>query len=993
MSAASPALDPGAERLAAALLALVPASRATAALDEIEAAYDEVMPGGGSGRRRRIGELIAELEAAGFLVPSRKLDRREAPALPTFVRLELVRPTGRACPEARTFPWRPELRWAADLGITSGEFETLRLVHEFLRRGGARRIEVPAAERSLDIFGHEKELDRIRATRLWRDDRLSFALLRCRRVAAPFSYRLVGEGSWLLVAENEATSYSLAEAIGPASQVGAVAFGGGGLFRKSVEWAVEFPAATGRPPIEAIRYIGDLDAEGLRIPIAASAAAEALGLPPVRPAVGLYSRMLRDGLRETRPPLDPELAVDLAAWFPPPLAREVSDVLVGGARIAQEKVGLEWLTGDRRWQTSAGLGAGRRGAPRVSRPTRAAAAGETAGEADARWAPEVAPPDPTPAGGSATGRAGSVSVSATRNNLLGDPLLDWLELYGAAAGFVRDDEQAGYDARFDFRRFVTEQGARFEAGILAALERDTPLTRVARPSGAAERDAAAVATLEALRRGDPLVAGAVLVDAAAGMYGIVDLLVRSDVLAERWPEALGPAAAGTPAPRLGEAARHYRVVEIKFHRMSVLADGGLAGEADVLPFAGQAWLHNESLGRLQGYRPEAAYLLGRGWSSTTGADRGNDAFERLARVDAERDWHGVPLGELALDAVAWARRLREDGASWSVLPTPSVTELYPHAGHHDDTPWHAAKAAIARELAELTLLPRMNPRRRADAFAAGIARWDDPRLDAKVVGLAGRDALLFEAVRAANMSAVPVVLPEHIGDVAEPWRDPAPVEFYVDLETVSDLDDDFEALPDAGGQPLVFQIGCGHLDRAGTWRFAQCTVTALDPASERPAIDAWFAHMASVCAEHGVELGAARVIHWSPAETAWIDGGEAGLVAARRRHPEAAWPAVPWLDLLNVVMRAEPVTMTGAFGFGLKAVTRAMQAAGLVATAWGDGPPDGLGAMVGAWRAAKEAAERGVPLADVSLMDEIAGYNEVDCRAMADVLGWLRRNR
>jgi hypothetical protein len=41
--------------------------------------------------------------------------------------------------------------------------------------------------------------------------------------------------------------------------------------------------------------------------------------------------------------------------------------------------------------------------------------------------------------------------------------------------------------------------------------------------------------------------------------------------------------------------------------------------------------------------------------------------------------------------------------------------------------------------------------------------------------------------------------------------------------------------------------------------------------------------------------------------------------------------------------------VTGAFGFGLKAIARAMAAQGLIETTWEDGPADGLGAMVGAW--------------------------------------------
>jgi predicted RecB family nuclease len=49
--------------------------------------------------------------------------------------------------------------------------------------------------------------------------------------------------------------------------------------------------------------------------------------------------------------------------------------------------------------------------------------------------------------------------------------------------------------------------------------------------------------------------------------------------------------------------------------------------------------------------------------------------------------------------------------------------------------------------------------------------------------------------------------------------------------------------------------------------------------------------------------------------------------------------------------------------------------------------------MVGIWSAARECSDKGIRLFEHSLVQEIASYNEIDCRAMAEVLGWLRRNR
>lgn len=87
------------------------------------------------------------------------------------------------------------------------------------------------------------------------------------------------------------------------------------------------------------------------------------------------------------------------------------------------------------------------------------------------------------------------------------------------------------------------------------------------------------------------------------------------------------------------------------------------------------------------------------------------------------------------------------------------------------------------------------------------------------------------------------------------------------------------------------------------------------------------------------------------------------------------------------MIRAEPVAVTGAFNFGLKSIAKAMHAAGFISTTWGDGPTDGLRAMVAAWAAASATTANGMLLSTNPLVVEIARYNEVDCRVMWEIPG------
>lgn len=695
-------------------------------------------------------------------------------------------------------------------------------------------------------------------------------------------------------------------------------------------------------------------------------------------------------------------------------------------------------------------------------------------------------------------------ASSVRNWCLDDPILDWLNAHGRANGFVPDTEAEGYDPRCDMGLFVQKKGREFEqritelladrvaglaltasvgaaAGGPSSISRDagatedaghlidpyslfgdtlgagsdlTPLITIGTGAEDSRDLKYAMATFEAMRKGAPLIAQAILRNPQDQTYGAVDLLVRSDVLHALFPGDLSYAEAMIPAPELkrpafagdGDAPWHYRAVEIKFKTLDLLVDG--RASTDMLPQMAQVHIYNRALGRIQGYLPNASFLLGRSWRQGNGPG-GNGAFERLARVDDDRIIADRgPLADIVAAALDWRRRLKHFGARWQALPTPSVPELAPHMRSSDDAPWHGAKAKIAAVTADLTMLPGMTPRRRAEALALGISRWDQEGISGAALGVAPRYAGQTDAVLRANrplpgdlggstaplagkalltaltgaldmadlamatmvpeaafapqvaaggtLSGATAVYPARIG--LGGWRVPAPAEFIVDFESVSNINDDFAALPAIGGQAMIFQIGCGWLEdgtrpgtKKGDWGFRQFTTDRLTLAEEERIISEFMTFLEDELARRGVGWDQARLIHYSPAEVSLMDGRFHG---ARGRHPGASWPEqLPWWDFLTRVVRAEPVAVRGAFGFGLKPVAKSMATAGLVDVAWKDGPTDGLGATIAAFRADEEAKRAGISMRETDLMKGVSSYNEIDCFSLACVLNWCRTHR
>ena len=89
-------------------------------------------------------------------------------------------------------------------------------------------------------------------------------------------------------------------------------------------------------------------------------------------------------------------------------------------------------------------------------------------------------------------------------------------------------------------------------------------------------------------------------------------------------------------------------------------------------------------------------------------------------------------------------------------------------------------------------------------------------------------------------------------------------------------------------------------------------------------------------------------------------------------------------------MRAEPLGVRGAFGFGLKEIGQALLAAGQIETSWGGGVAAGLEAMSAAFWCEAQAAQRGTTLSAFPQLQEIEAYNEIDCKVMAEVHWFLR---
>ncbi|MGI8924576.1 MAG: hypothetical protein ACR2HJ_11175 [Fimbriimonadales bacterium] len=561
-----------------------------------------------------------------------------------------------------------------------------------------------------------------------------------------------------------------------------------------------------------------------------------------------------------------------------------------------------------------------------------------------------------------------VSASKIRNWFRDDPLLDWLDLYGEANGFIPDHKRQGYDPTTDFGRFIFEKGRQFEAKVIQHLESKLQIRRLSTPwSGSAQEawEAWATETDTLLQDGVQAVYQGAVMDPISRMYGRPGLILRNDVLNSICDEV----------PEVRGDDHHYSVIDIKYAGLDLLKKGGISTTSNRLS---QLLVYNRGLAAVQGTFSPLAYLLGRTYEWQKVRHESCFAMLAPARMDDAQLTKSVDM------AAVWMRRVRAEGADWQVEPEPTLDELRPNMGNTEDSPWHQAKREINESLKDLTSLWYVSAGKRPLGLNRGISRWDDVKCDPSVFELPDDRARVLDCILASQRPEAALVSPERISTDRNLWQPRKLIEFYVDFETVSNLDDDFATFPEAGGQPLIFMIGCGH-EEGGEWKFECFIADRLDEASEAHIIDAWIEHMSDLAARFGEATP--LVFHWSPAETSSLTNA---FNSARERHPSAPWPEPNWFDFLGRVARKEPITIKGALAFGLKAVAKAMHSNGLIRERWEDGPGDGMAAMVGAWRCQAEAVAKDCRLIDLDLMKAIGNYNEVDCKVMWEIIAYFR---
>jgi hypothetical protein len=295
-----------------------------------------------SDAREKLLQILQSLTAQGEIgLPKGKhgWDFSTKPGLPNWI--QILHPVkAKERKQMAEIPWPPELRFASNLNSTI-HLETLLKIKGWLARGGRNAEPVPIKERSLEIFGDEKKLDKLLKTNL--EAHITVNLLRCYPVHPALTWKSgkASQAGAVLILENLSTFHSFVRWNEVQKCYAACVYGAGLSIQKTFENLKE---VLQQIAAEEILYFGDLDAVGLSIPRQLGDMTIELGLPSVRPASRWYTLLVESFSEErvTKKTPGPYSSADLN-WLEEPVRSQALQIFEKGYRVPQELVGWNLL--------------------------------------------------------------------------------------------------------------------------------------------------------------------------------------------------------------------------------------------------------------------------------------------------------------------------------------------------------------------------------------------------------------------------------------------------------------------------------------------------------------------------------------------------------------------------------------------------------------------------------------------------------------------------
>jgi hypothetical protein len=586
-----------------------------------------------------------------------------------------------------------------------------------------------------------------------------------------------------------------------------------------------------------------------------------------------------------------------------------------------------------------------------------------------------------------------VSAHSTYNYLMKDPLLDWLNHHyiqkrkkSSSSSFLNKK-----DSKLD--PYVMQLGKFFEKKVIKYITKRFEKERVyhVHPDHKKLLDGDDIYykdTIRAMKLGYPIIFSGVVKSEKHKVYGIPDILVRSDWLHLLTKEGTDCNQKKTKAKKLNKHnAWHYIVVDIKYTTIALRSDKTHILNTGSFPaYKSQLYIYNLGLGEMQGYTPNQAFLLGRRYTSKTKKDKEthNNCFSKLGTID----YGNLDKGfiDRTHQAIAWIRDVKNPlSRTWNVVHYPLHRwELYPNMSNHKDHPWHEVKVALAEKNKEVTMLWNIGTKHRDIALQNGLCSWDQCKT--KDLGISKKSKIepVIASILHINKKSKSLMLPKYMKHNVQNWKEQKDSDFFIDFENADGSFIGSTSMPFANTEKCITTIGVGRFlfDQKKIWDYVCFTTeNGITLESEYDMLHNFYSYMKKQKGKDNF-----RWFHWSKAEPSmW----RAAMERHEKRVKRWKW-SFEWVDMLDI-FKKEPIVLKGCFSYKLKEIAQKMYDYGFIETIWDKANhtcTNGMDAIIQTIKASKKTDGT-----TQKLWNEIKLYNEIDVKVIAEIMDYLREHK
>ena len=425
-----------------------------------------------------------------------------------------------------------------------------------------------------------------------------------------------------------------------------------------------------------------------------------------------------------------------------------------------------------------------------------------------------------------------------------------------------------------FYKLLSMQGHKFEKMVLDDLKSRSGAFI---PSVSTKiSDSTVNKTLKYMQHGYKIIHSAPLSDGT--VKGVADFLVRSDCMHYFFKTSY-LSLEEKHIPCSLSNSYHYVVIDVKYITLALKSDGIHMKNTENQKYAkAQLYRYNQLLGKLQGYAPNKAFIIGRQYKyvSKTNTLSGNTYDEKLGVVNFNDEKEYIESF------------VKESLVDYSI--STDITEVWNCSDRHSK------------------IMQKHN-----------IRTFMNPKCNAKLLGITGFKGFVLDCILDTQRQNDNLILPDTmpVGVIPHPTSN----EYFVDFEVIPEVLTDKLNNQRCNRQSYIFLIGLGWKER-GDWQYKCLRMKSLNHHEETNVMKEFL----------NIIPEGATLYHWSHAEPRFWN--------TAIQHRNLQYKKLNWVDL-SKMFTDTPITLKGCLNFQLKNIANTMYRHEMIDTQWTSGM-DGL---------------------------------------------------